>query len=200
MTDGQRGFFVAVLELDDVVKRIVECQPNLLVTVTRRQPEALTDGLNAGRFRPSWARWHVRSVRHDLCPTGMYGYDEAVSVKDALVDSLRRRGFTVNRRTLAYRTYVVNLEEPEGREVGKGYVYVGQTSRSPQDRLTQHLTGARSKKGHNLASRVVQRCGKSLNCELSPPTIYLTEAEAKAAEQLLAEELRLRGFVVEGGH
>ena len=61
--------------------------------------------------------------------------EDARQRKAAHIKGLRRQGFTVNRNTEAYRTYVINLDNPKKTDVGKGYIYVGQTSKSPEDRL-----------------------------------------------------------------
>ena len=126
-------------------------------------------------------------------------FDRASRVRNALITTLRVRGYTVNRATTAYRTYVINLHNPRLRDPAKGYVYVGQTSKTPQQRLQEHLTGAVSTQGHNLASRVVKKHGVDLNRTLMTDRIYLTQKQALKAELRLAERLRDQGYVVEGG-
>ena len=194
------SYRVVVVELDDVVPRIREDRPNLLVRTTTRTSDQLLEGLRAGRYRPAWARGHAIRLRTDLGGAENLDRDTANRQRDVLVRALRQKGFTVNRNTTAYRTYVINLHNPDLADPGKGYVYVGQTSKTPERRLTEHLTGARSNKDINLASKVVQRFGKDLNYALMPERIYLTKRQAEKAERRLAERLRNQGYVVEGGH
>ena len=194
------SYRVVVVELDDVVPRIREDRPNLLVRTTTRTSDQLLEGLRAGRYRPAWARGHAIRVRMDLGGTEEQDRDTANQQRDILIRALRQKGFTVNRNATAYRTYVINLHNPDLADPGKGYVYVGQTSKTPEQRLTEHLTGARSNKDINLASKVVQRFGKDLNHALMPERIYLTKRQAEKAERRLAERLRRQGYVVEGGH
>ena len=190
---------VVVLEVTDVVERIRPDRPNLYVGVTTRTAQQLADGLNNGRYRPSWARNNIVQVRADLATDDTVTYDEAVEQRDTLIRQLRTKGYTVNRKTTAYRTYVINLHNPKLKDPGKGYVYVGQTSKTPEQRLQEHLTGARSTKGKNLASRVVKKYGVDLNPTLMTDRIYLTQKQALKAERRLAERLRDQGYVVEGG-
>ena len=197
---GNNSYGVVVIELDDVAPRVREDRPNLLVRTTTRPGAQLLEGLCAGRYRPAWARGHAIRLRTDLGGAENLDRDTANQQRDVLVRALRQKGFTVNRNTTAYRTYVINLHNPDLADPGKGYVYVGQTSKTPEQRLTEHLTGARSNKDINLASKVVQRFGKDLNHALMPERIYLTKRQAEKAERRLAERLRRQGYVVEGGH
>jgi len=193
------SYAVVVIELDDVVPRIRQDRPNLLVRTTTRTGDQLLEGLCASRYRPTWARGHVIRVRTDLGGAEELDRDTANQRRDELVRELRKKGFTVNRNTTAYRTYVINLHNPQLADPGKGYLYVGQTSKTPEQRLAEHLTGARSNKDINLSSNVVQRFGQDLNHSLMPQRIYLTKRQAEKAERRLAERLRAEGYVVEGG-
>jgi len=104
------------------------------------------------------------------------------------------------RNNTAYRTYVINLHNPNLTDPGTGYVYVGQTSKTPEQRLQEHLNGTPSRKGHNLASRKVLKYGTELNYDLMTQRIYLTQKQALTAERRLAARLRQQGYTVEGGH
>ena len=76
-------------------------------------------------------------------------------------------------------------------------LYVGMTSKSPRERFLQHKRGTLSKKGHNLASSIVQKYGTYLR-----PSLYnhiepvRTRAEALKLEKQLALELRRRRYAV----
>ena len=191
---------VVVLELTNVVSRVRHDRPNIYVGVTSRTPQELTDGLNDGKCRPVWVRRQVVQPLHDLCLDGPFRHQEAKRRKAELIRQLRTKGYTVNKIMTAYRTYVIDLHNPNLEDVGTGYVYVGQTSKAPEQRLQEHLTGARSQKGHNLASRKVREFGIQLNYGLMTQRIYLTQKQALKAERRLAERLRQQGYVVEGGH
>jgi len=199
MTSDPR-YRVVVLELTNVVSRIRTDRPNLYVGVTTRTPQQLADGLNNGKYTPAWARNNVVGILDTLAPAGTFTYTEAKQLRDDLKRQLRTKGYTVNRNTTAYRTYVINLHNPNLADPGTGYVYVGQTSKTPEQRLQEHLNGTPSRKGHNLASRKVLKYGTELNYDLMTQRIYLTQKQALTAERRLAARLRQQGYTVEGGH
>ena len=77
-------------------------------------------------------------------------------------------------------------------------LYVGMTSKTPKERLQQHQTGYRNKKGHKLSANIVERYGGYLR-----PSLYehlnvqpMTRAQALAAEKKLAWDLRKKGYAV----
>ena len=197
---NESNYRVVVLELTNVVSRIRTDRPNIYVGVTTRTPQQLADGLSNGKYKPAWARNNAVGLLDKLAPTGTFTYTEAKQLRDDLKRQLRTKGYTVNRNTTAYRTYVINLDNPDLTDPGKGYVYVGQTSKTPEQRLKEHLNGTRSRKGHNLASRKVSKYGTQLNYDLMTQRIYLTQKQALKAERRLAERLREQGYTVEGGH
>jgi len=199
-TSDEANYRVVVLELTNVVSRIRTDRPNIYVGVTTRTPQQLADGLNNCKYKPAWARNNVVGRLDKLAPTGTFTYTEAKQLRDDLKRQLRTKGYTVNRYTTAYRTYGINLHNPDLTDPGKGYVYVGQTSKTPEQRLQEHLNETLSRKGHNLASRKVFRYGTQLNYDLMTQRIYLTQQQALKAERRLAERLRQQGYTVEGGH
>jgi hypothetical protein len=77
-------------------------------------------------------------------------------------------------------------------------LYVGMTSKTPQERFMQHKTGYVNKKGHKLSSNIVQKYGSYLR-----PGLYnhlygipMTQEEALKMEEKLALELRRKGYAV----
>jgi hypothetical protein len=114
---------------------------------------------------------------------------------------------------MPYTLYVIELDpavlqlkkfrdkNPDHRP-DKRCVYVGMTSKTPEQRMFEHLTKARSKNGNKLYSTVVARYGKEdglikrlyRNHQNIP-----TQKLAEAAEKRLAERLRKRGYGVWGG-
>jgi len=88
--------------------------------------------------------------------------------------------------------YLVLLDYRDSRPDSHG-VYVGMTSHTPQLRFEQHKAGIRA------AGSVLKR-GLEL---LSGPVAHLQRirrADALSIEERLAEALRARGLLVQGGH
>ncbi len=108
----------------------------------------------------------------------------------------------------AYRVYVVELsrrvftENWKFRAANPQYngvlecLYVGMTSKTPQQRLAQHKGGARSAKGHKLSADIVRRYGRYLRPSLYQHIGPLSRAEALEVEKGLALELRRKGHAV----
>ena len=107
-----------------------------------------------------------------------------------------------------YRVYVIELskkvfsENTKFRNANPQYdgvkecLYVGMTSKPPKERLKQHLKGMKSKKGHTLASTIVQKYGRYLRPSLYEHIGPMTRAEALKAERKLALELRRKRYAV----
>jgi hypothetical protein len=108
----------------------------------------------------------------------------------------------------AYTVYVIELsrkvftEDRRFREANPHYngvlecLYVGQTAKTPQERLAQHKSGARSAKGLKLSSDIVRKYGRYLRPSLYQHIGPLTRAEALEVEEGLALELRRKGYAV----
>lgn len=108
----------------------------------------------------------------------------------------------------AYTVYVIELarkvytEDRRFREANPQFngvlecLYVGMTSKTPQERLMQHRTGARSTKGHKLSSDIVRKYGRYLRPSLYQHIGPLSREEALAVEKELALELRRKGYAV----
>ena len=111
---------------------------------------------------------------------------------------------------MRYWVYVVELskkvftENRRFREANPQFngvlecLYVGMTSKTPQERFIQHRTGYVSKKGHKLSANIVQKYGRYLR-----PSLYdhinlkgMTRAEALVMEEKLAWDLRRQGYAV----
>ncbi|MBT8310537.1 MAG: GIY-YIG nuclease family protein [Flavobacteriaceae bacterium] len=110
---------------------------------------------------------------------------------------------------IEYRIYVIELskkvftENSRFRNANPQFngilecLYVGMTTKSPKERLKQHKSGYRNKKGHKLSSNIVQKYGvylrPSLYNHIDPlPTRY----QALRMEEILAKELRRKGYAV----
>jgi predicted GIY-YIG superfamily endonuclease len=75
-------------------------------------------------------------------------------------------------------------------------LYVGMTSKTDKQRLQQHLTGQRSKKGHKLSSNIVQQYGLYLRPSLYRHLEPKTRAEALSLEKELTLQLRRQRYAV----
>lgn len=108
-----------------------------------------------------------------------------------------------------YRVYVVELskkiftENKKFREANPQFngvlqcLYVGMTSKTPEERLQQHKTGYISKKGHNISSSMVRKYGLYLRPSLYRHIEPLTNRKAALEmEKQLAVELRRKRYAV----
>lgn len=111
---------------------------------------------------------------------------------------------------LIYRVYVVELSKRVFTENSKfraanpqfngvlECLYVGMTSKTPQERFKQHKTGYVSKKGYKISAYIVQKYGSYLR-----PSLYdhinlkpMTRQQALLMEEKLALDLRRKGYAV----
>jgi len=108
-----------------------------------------------------------------------------------------------------YRVYVIELskrvfsENTKFRAANPQYngvlecLYVGVTSKTPKERLQQHKTAYRNKKGQKLSSNIVHKYGMYLR-----PSLYnyidplISRKEALKVEEGLALELRRKKYAV----
>ena len=108
----------------------------------------------------------------------------------------------------AYHVYVIELSrkvftlDRKFREANPQYngvlecLYVGQTSKTPQERLHQHKTGYRNAKGQKLSSNIVEKYGRYLRPSLYKDIGPLSRKEALEVERGLALEVRKKGYAV----
>jgi hypothetical protein len=192
-------YWLIVIELDDVVDRRNPGKPNLYVSKTVTPPEERFATIQRSK-KKHWYTEHVIRLRTDLMNTRTYTSSEDAG--QALI-KLRRKlsseGFTVNRDTKVWTVYVIELDKSAVTNPGKGYVYVGETSRTPEERFTQHQEGARNKHGR-LYAGVVKQHGVRLRPDLAPRKKYFDQASAKRGEKEHFELLKSKGFNVKGGH
>ncbi|MEM6525767.1 MAG: ribose-5-phosphate isomerase [Bacteroidota bacterium] len=110
---------------------------------------------------------------------------------------------------LTYRVYVIELskkvftENTRFRAANPQFngvlecLYVGMTSKTPQERFLQHKRGFRNKKGYKLSSNIVHKYGMYLR-----PNLYnhieplSTRLAALKMEEQLALELRRKRYAV----
>lgn len=75
-------------------------------------------------------------------------------------------------------------------------LYVGMTSKTPQVRFDQHMSGALSKRGYNLSSSIVKKYGLYLRPSLYTSYHPKTRKEALEMEKELALKLRRMRYAV----
>lgn len=110
---------------------------------------------------------------------------------------------------IEYRIYVIELSKKvftqnrKFREANPQFngvlecLYVGMTSKTPKERLMQHKTGYRNKKGYKISSNIVEKYGTYLR-----PSLYnhieplKTRQDALKMEETLALELRRQRYAV----
>jgi predicted GIY-YIG superfamily endonuclease len=190
--------WVLVVELDDVVPRRDPDKPNLYVGLTIEEPAVRYVRLKKGHG-PAWLQGHLVGLRDDLVSGPFLSRDDAKRECRIAIRCLRSEGYTVNRDTRVWTVYVIELDPKGCRDPGKGYVYVGETSKTPEARYKEHLKGKRSKRGR-LYSRSVRKYGRRLRMDLAPKFRYYDAASSKAAEKRWARKLTDEGYKVAGGH
>lgn len=130
-----------------------------------------------------------------------------LSGREELIKKLKAEGFLVLNRApkVTYSVYVIELrstvgDQPSvlkmnpGRNPRKPCVYVGQTSKSPEERFAQHLSGVLSGRHVNKETAV------GLMPEVYEHLNPMTELESLRMERNLARKLRKEGWAVLGGH
>lgn len=191
--------YVVTFELTDVVPRRCPSLPNVYLGVSK-QP-LLTRFETLRRIHSGkWFANHIVSPRSDLCSEHEYPTrDEARIAASHLAKRLSAEGFTINRNTRTWSIYVIELDSTAISDPGLGYVYVGETFKAHEQRLSEHLTRARNSRTR-LFSPVVASHGVRLRPELAPGDTLFSKESSKEAESLWATHLRSLGYVVAGGH
>ena len=113
--------------------------------------------------------------------------------------TMPRRNYSVYVIELSKRVFTENWRFRSANPQFNGVLqclYVGMTSKTPKERFEQHKTGYRNKKGHNLASWVVNKYGLYLRPSLYNHIGLLTREEAFDMERALALELRRKRYAV----
>jgi GIY-YIG catalytic domain len=190
--------WVIVAELDDAVPRRDSARPNLYVGLTIEAPVIRFERLKLG-YGPAWLEGHLVALRDDLVSGPFLRQDEARLELRAAIRCLKSEGYTVNRDTRVWTVYVIELDPKGCEDPGKGFVYVGETSKTPEERFKEHIKGKRNKRGR-LYSRMVRKYGQGLRPDLAPDIKYFDAASSKAAEKRWARKMKDEGYKVVGGH
>lgn len=107
-----------------------------------------------------------------------------------------------------YSIYVIELskrvftENEKFRKANPQYngvlecLYVGMTSKTPEQRFTEHISGHVNTKGHNLSASIAKKYGLYLRPSLYEHLGKFSKADALIKEEELALELRTKRFAV----
>ena len=130
---------IIAVELADIIERRDLSKPNLYVGLTRVAPETRFEELLSGEG-PENLRGHFKQLRMDLIEdVSEYSYTK--QAKKALQREKRRlarQGHWLNGQHAVWHGYVVDLDTEGVTDFGKGFVYVGQTSLTPEERFAIH--------------------------------------------------------------
>ena len=197
MTD--HSYSLLVLELSDVVARRTQTKPNLYVSISIVPSGERYEQLLRGRG-PDWLRKNISCFREDLsCSNFTTSYEDAKKIAASKISLLRAQGFTVNRNTDLWTVYVIELDPRAVKNPGLGYVYVGETKKTPEQRFDEHISKATNNRTR-LFSSVVARHGIRLRMDLAPKSPIFDRDASRQAESEWAEYLRSIGYTVAGGH
>ena len=197
--DTAGPYYVVTFELDNVVPRRCPSLPNLYIGISIQplfERHRSVSTMNSDK----WFSGHVKCPRPDLCPSDQFpNRESARAAVSKISKKLQSTGYTINRNTRVWSVYVVELNAAAISEPGLGYVYVGETFKSHEQRLNEHLTRAQNSKTR-LFSPVVAKHGIRLRPDLSPSGVLYSKEASKQAESAWATHLRNLGYVVKGGH
>jgi hypothetical protein len=181
-------------------------RPQLLLGSARDDPlqrmEKLADGsLDHSKFAQAYGIEPRMDLLEPLAEIGaLESYrkkDDASEVRAQVRDHLLGSGYVVAsaRGNEVYTIYIINLVDESGSGPAPGkWVYVGETSKTPEDRFDEHKSGTRDNKD-------AREHGRDLNYDLMKdiPQVRFRQ-DSEWLEAHTGEELRDRGYVVEGAH
>jgi len=185
--------------------RRVESIPHLYIGKTTKTVEVrfaeFMDGKGPKTFEGKWLK-----LRQDLLEFRGEIIDKKQSEETLRLEKVRlaRNGHAINGISTIWYTYVVELDPTGEPDAGKGYVYVGQTSHTPEERFKIHKDPKPKPPAIDLGVTVVREKGLGLDYELAKslapkPPFFLLE-DALVAERVWAQELFEREYKVEAGH
>ena len=187
-----------VVELYDVVKRRDPKKPNLYVAKSISTPEVRFEAIKSSK-KPSWYTNDIKKLRPDLAPaTIFHSKKRADAAYTNLVKDLSQQGFTVNKNTTVWSVYVIEINTAAIPNPGKGVFYVGETSKTPEERCKIHNDGIKNKRGPLYSKFVFKHKGK-LRPDLAPKLKYFSQKCSKKAEKEYFNLLKAQGYIVEGG-
>jgi len=195
---------IVVIELDPAMPKRRPELAHLYVGLTKVSLEERLAALKLGAG-PEELAGKFLHLRQDLLDV-VDDFDNARTAKVALKREkkrLSRLGYALNGISTVWHTYVVDLDPTGMTDVGKDYVYVGQTSYTPEERYAIHKGPKPEVPAKDLRSKVVAERGLCLNYELmtklTPSSPVYTQQDALALEKKWAKKLHNMGYRVEAG-
>ena len=178
--------------------------PHLYVGLTKGALEKRLADLQGGAGPKDLAGTYLHLRQDVLEEVG--NFDEVLLAKAMLrleKDRLARIGYAINGNSTVWHTYVVDLDPTGMVDVGKGYVYVGQTSHTPEERYAIHKGDKPNPPARDLRSKIVNKRGLGLNYslmkQLTPVSPVYTQSDALRLEKTWAKKLQKMGYRVEAG-
>ena len=193
-TSSERSWRLIAVELTDLPRR-VENIPHLYIGITTKPIEErfsdFIEGNGPKTFAGKWLR-----LRQDVLEFRGEIFDKKQSEKILRSEKnrLARQGHAINGSYTVWHTYVVDLDPTGFADVCKGFVYVGQTSHTPEERYAIHKAPKPEPPAIDLGVKVVRERGLGLNyvlaAELSPQPPFFLSEDALAAERIWAKTLQ----------
>jgi hypothetical protein len=196
--------FIIIVELDPSMPQRIPQKPHLYIGLTVEWPEKRFNRVMSGKISPIYAE-HYKCLRPDLSVFSEVGLPPEDAKRILAQEKLRltREGFAINGDSSVWHTYVVDLDPTGEPDVGQGFVYVGQTSLTPEARFAVHKGGKPKAPAVDLRAGVVAEKGLQLNYELmtqlTPLSPVFTLKDALVLEKTLALKLHELGYRVEAG-
>ena len=195
---------IIAIELTSDMPRRKASLPHLYVGLTSVSVEERFINLQKGAGPKGLLGKHLK-IRQDLLGTSEV-FENPRTAKANLrheKNRLTKLGYAINGIATAWHSYVVDLDPVGMTDVGKGYVYVGQTSHTPEERYSIHKGPKPAAPATDLRSKVVHKRGIGLNYELmkklTPESPVFTQADALRLEKTWAKKLHGMGYRVEAG-
>lgn len=207
MTTEEKGvgkWRLIAVELDASLPRRVADRAHLYVSVCQATPEERLVELQNGEG-PETLLGTYRSLCQEILKR-----DKTYILKRGAMAACRkekkrlaRRGHAINGYNTQWTTYVVDLDKTGVTGTDVGYVYVGQTQHTAEERFEIHKGEKPPAPARDLRSGIVNRRGLNLNYDLMSlltprPPVY-TQDDALALEKVWAQKLADMGYRVEAG-
>lgn len=190
---GSEAFMVLVSEAKNLVPRRTPHLPNVFVTVVFQPDGNLQAAFEKKRKAKSE---RARSLVKPLSISPLGTFDTKIDAKahaDELKRSLAEQGYTVNPTpSTKHVIYVVRLDAQKLGRPEQKCVYVGQTSKTAEERIAIHRAG-----GRHAAKTWRAFLKRAQNLEPPPKPIH-SKWDAEAEEVAWGEHLRALGYHVEG--
>lgn len=143
---------------------------------------------------------HVICARPDLYDDQEFtSTEEAKRAKRNLIERLWAEGHWVNESGTAFHVYVIELSNGVGIKTGRRdlpWLYVGETSKNPRDRILQHKEGAMKgrRRIYNRSAHEHYVCPRE-DLYGSIPAVF-TRGESRQLEAKTALRLETEGYSV----